>query len=194
MTTVTLVDLGYGNLGSIETALSRLGARSHRSRDPQVIAEAERLLLPGVGAAAFAMRRIAELELTDALRKVRVPALGICLGMHLLFDWSEEGDCAGLGLIAGKVRKLEPAAGLAVPHMGWSRLEVQSQDLGVTSGDYVYFAHSFAADDGSATVASVEHGRRIPAIVRQANWTAAQFHPERSGTVGSAFLRAWLQS
>ncbi len=191
---VTIVDLGYGNLGSIETALRRLGAEVDRCSDPERLAAAERIFLPGVGAAAYAMEQIHHLRLADVLRESRAPALGICLGMHLLFERSEEGDVAGLGLIPGHVRKLVPAPGLTVPHMGWSKLEVATENAGITSGDYVYFAHSFAADDGPFTLARAEHGRAIPAVVRKGNWTGAQFHPERSGPTGARFLEAWLQS
>lgn len=194
MRRVTIVDLGYGNLGSIKTALRRLGAEVDRSSDPDRLAQAERLFLPGVGAAAFAMERIEALGLASVLRSFARPALGICLGMHLLFERSEEGDVAGLGLLSGEVRKLLPSPGVTIPHMGWSRLEVSSEDVGVSTGDYVYFAHSFAADDGPATIARAQHGRAIPAVVQQANWTGAQFHPERSGPTGAHFLQAWLNS
>lgn len=194
MIRVTLVDLGYGNLGSIENALRRLGAEVERSGEPGKLAAAERLLLPGVGAARFAMERIAALGLGDVLRDFQRPALGICLGMHLLFDRSEEGDVTTLGLIPGEVRKLRPAAPLTVPHMGWSRLEVAREELGLSTGDYVYFAHSFAASDGPATLARADHGGPIPAVVRADSWTGAQFHPERSGAAGARFLSAWLAS
>lgn len=194
MTRVTIVDLGYGNLGSIETALRRLGAEVDRSSTPADLASAERIFLPGVGAAAYAMKQIHCLGLAGVLRETKAPALGICLGMHLLFERSEEGDVPGLGLLPGEVRRLQPAAGIAVPHMGWSKLEVETSGLGLNSGDYVYFAHSYAADDTSATLARAAHGRAIPAVVRRANWTGAQFHPERSGPVGARFLEAWLRS
>lgn len=192
MKSVTLVDLGYGNLGSIETALARLDAEVRRASHPHDIAKADRLLLPGVGSARFAMERIGALGLYEALRAYSRPALGICLGMHLLFDQSEEGDVSTLGLLPGKVRKLQPSPSLTIPHMGWSKLEVTWQQIGLNSGDYVYFAHSFAAPDGTATVARAEHGGPIPAVVRSANWTGAQFHPERSGPAGARFLAAWL--
>lgn len=192
MSRVTLVDLGYGNLGSIENALRRLGTDVQRSGDPATVADADRILLPGVGAARFAMERVAALGLTDTLRGFQRPALGICLGMHLLFEHSEEGEVDTLGLIPGVVRKLRPPSPLTVPHMGWSRLEIPSQASGLTTGDYVYFAHSFAAPDGPATLARADHGGPIPAVVRADNWTGAQFHPERSGPVGARFLSAWL--
>ncbi len=155
---------------------------------------AERLLLPGVGAAGYAMERIDTLGLAPALKAYRRPALGICLGMHLLFERSEEGDVQSLGLIPGVIRRLASAPGLTVPHMGWSRLEVLSEEAGINDGDYVYFAHSYAAEDGPATIARALHGTTIPAIVRSANWTGAQFHPERSGAAGARFLKAWLDA
>jgi glutamine amidotransferase len=194
VSSVTLVDLGYGNLGSIETALRRLGADVNRTSDADGIASAARLFLPGVGAAGYAMERIDALRLAEPLRSFAGPALGICLGMHLLFERSEEGDVALLGLLPGAVCKLTPASGITVPHMGWSRLDVLSEGYGLNSGDYVYFAHSFAAPDGPATLARTHHGAAIPAVVRSGNWTGAQFHPERSGPVGARFLQAWLST
>lgn len=191
---VAIVDLGYGNLGSIETALRRLGAEVTRSSDAAELAAAERLFLPGVGAAGYAMERIGALGLTGTLRAFARPALGICLGMHLLFERSDEGGVTTLGLIPGAVRKLRPSPGITVPHMGWSRLEVIGEDTGLNTGDYVYFAHSYAAEDGPSTIAGAQHGGPIPAIVRRDNWTGAQFHPERSGEAGARFLKAWLST
>ena len=108
--------------------------------------------------------------------------------MQLLFEGSEEGDIDCLGLIEGRVRALEPAPGRPVPHMGWSKVEVAADDLGVRSGDYLYFAHGFACDTGQATVATASYGRDLPVIVRKSNWLGAQFHPERSGEAGTRFL------
>jgi glutamine amidotransferase len=138
------------------------------------------------------MERINALDLGATLRNFSGPALGICLGMHLLFEGSDEGEVETLGLIPGRVRKLRPAPSLTIPHMGWSRVEVMSQPLGLSTGDYVYFAHSFAAPEGPATIAKADHGGPIPAVVRAANWTGAQFHPERSGPAGARFLAGWL--
>jgi len=189
---VAIVDLGYGNIGSIAVAFQRLGATVTLTADPTEIAAAERVALPGVGAAGYAMGRIDALGLRATLAGLTRPLLGICLGMQLLFEASEEEDTRCLGLIAGKVRKLEPGAGLTVPHMGWSRLEVTDQSCGLANGDYVYFAHSFACDDGPASIATARHGRTIPAAVRQGNLLGAQFHPERSAEAGARFLRAFL--
>jgi len=190
--TVALIDLGYGNIGSIEIALRRLGADVIRTADPAAIRDADRVVLPGVGAAGYAMGRIETLGLRETLTGLEQPLLGICLGMQLLFEASEEDGAACLGLIPGKVRKLDPAPGRPVPHMGWSRLETRGDVPGLVSGDYVYFAHSFACDDGPHSVAVTDYGRPVPAAVRKGNVLGAQFHPERSSAAGARFMEAFL--
>lgn len=189
---LAIVDVGCGNIGSVGIAFERFGIAPVVTGEAEEIAAADRVVLPGVGAAGYAMERIGALGLAPVLLALRQPALGICLGMQLLFEGSDEADTACLGLISGRVRKLEPAPGRPVPHMGWSRIEVRDESIGLRSGDYVYFAHSFACDPGPETVASAEHGRPIPAVVRSGNWLGAQFHPERSGEAGARFLRRWL--
>lgn len=191
---VALVDLGYGNIGSIEIALKRLGTEVVRTADPDAIRGAERVILPGVGAAGYAMGRIDALGLRETLTTLAQPLLGICLGMQLLFEESEEDGTACLGLIPGSVRKLAPAPGRPVPHMGWSRLETRGEAPGLDAGDYVYFAHSFACDDGPFSIAIADYGRPIPAAVRRENVLGAQFHPERSSAAGARFLKAFLAS
>lgn len=189
--TLAIVDIG-GNTGSIRIALERLGVTPIVTGDPAAITAAERVLLPGVGAAGRGMAEIARRGLTETLRALRQPLLGICLGMQLLFQYSEEDDVAGLGILPGRVRRLTPAPDRPVPHMGWSALDVRDNGLGLADGDYVYFAHSYACDDGTATVATADYGRAIPAAVRLGNVWGAQFHPERSGPAGSRFLAAFL--
>ena len=190
---LVLVDLGCGNLGSVSLAFGRIGIEPIVSADAREIATADKVILPGVGAAGFAMERIDALGLRGTLSSLKQPALGICLGMQLLFERSDEDATDCLGIIAGQVRRLDPAPGLPVPHMGWSRIDVRDPNLGIMSGDYLYFAHSFACDDGPATVATTSHGRAIPAVVRSGNWLGAQFHPERSGEAGARFLKCFLQ-
>lgn len=190
---LVLVDLGCGNLGSVRLAFGRFGLDPLVSADPQEIASADKVILPGVGAAGFAMERIDALGLRKPLSSLKQPALGICLGMQLLFERSDEEGTDCLGIIAGQVRRLDPAPGLPVPHMGWSRVDVRDQDLGLVTGDYLYFAHTYACDDGPATAASATYGREIPAAVRRGNWLGAQFHPERSGEAGARFLKSFLQ-
>ena len=138
------------------------------------------------------MEQIEARGLAEPLRSLEQPVLGICLGMQILLESSEEEDTACLGIIPGSVRKLKPAAGRPVPHMGWSRLDVGDESTGLRSGDYVYFAHSYACDPVTGTIARAEYGREIPAAVRRGNYLGAQFHPERSGEAGARFLKAFL--
>lgn len=191
--TLAIVDLAYGNIGSIRLAFERFGVEPVVTSEPERIAAADHVVLPGVGAAGHAMRRIDELGLRELLISLEQPALGICLGMQLLHERSDEADTECLGILPGRVKRLEPAPDRPVPHMGWSKLEVRGSDIGLRSGDYVYFAHGYACDFGETTVASADYGRPIPAVVRQGNWLGAQFHPERSGEAGARFLQAFLQ-
>ena len=138
---LAIVDLAYGNIGSIQLAFERFGVSPVLTADPKHIVSADRVVLPGVGAAGYAMKRIEELGLREVLTSLKQPALGICLGMQLLFERSEEADTPCLGIIPGTVRALEPEPGRPVPHMGWSRLEVRDPAIGLKSGDYVYFAN-----------------------------------------------------
>jgi imidazole glycerol-phosphate synthase subunit HisH len=190
---LVIVDLGCGNLGSVRLALRRLGVEAVASSDAEEIASADKVVLPGVGAAGYAVERIDALGLRETLTGLRQPALGICLGMQLLFERSAEAGAECLGIIPGEVRALEPEPGLPVPHMGWSRVHVRALDSGVADGDYLYFAHSFACDDGPATAAAATYGRPVPAVVRHGNWLGTQFHPERSGAAGARFLQGFLQ-
>ena len=190
---LVIVDLGCGNIGSVRLACGRLGLEPVVSADSEEIANADKLIMPGVGAAGYAMGRIDALGLQDTLMSFARPALGICLGMQLLFEASDEENSACLGIIPGRVRALESAPGRPVPHMGWSRIEVCSPDLGLASGDYLYFAHSYACDDGPAAVAKTNYGREIAVVVRKDNWLGAQFHPERSGEAGARFLESFLK-
>jgi glutamine amidotransferase len=190
---LAIVDLAYGNIGSICQAFERFGVSPLLTADGEAIAGADRVVLPGVGAAGYAMQRIDELGLRDVLVSLKQPALGICLGMQLLFERSEEADTSCLGIIPGSVRALVPEPDRPVPHMGWSKLSVRDPEIGLKSGDYVYFANGYAADPGEATVASADYGREIPAVVRRGNWLGAQFHPERSSEPGAEFLKAFLR-
>lgn len=189
---LVVLDVGCGNIGSVGIAFGRLGAVATVSADPERIAGADRVVIPGVGAAGFAMEQIRRRGLEPLLRALTQPVLGICLGMQLLFESSDEGDTACLGILAGRVSRMMPGPGRPVPHMGWSRLDVGDGGLGLSSGDYVYFAHGFACPDGPATIASTVYGGVVPAVVRKDNWLGAQFHPERSGEAGRAFLERWI--
>lgn len=196
MSEVAILAYGAGNLASIRFALERLGAAVRLVDDPRGVDEAERLILPGVGAAGYAMGRLAALDLVEAIRAFPRPLLGVCLGQQLLFERSEEGQTKLLGLIPGEVRKLEPDAHLPVPHMGWSRLSPGQDDPlldGVVEGDWAYFVHGFVCPDGPATLARADYGGPVPAVVRSGNRRGCQFHPERSGAVGARILRNFLE-
>jgi glutamine amidotransferase len=189
---LAIVDVGCGNIGSVATALERFGIAPVVTGDGEEIVGADKVILPGVGAAGYAMEQIRARGLAEALSGLKQPVLGICLGMQLLFERSEEEATECLGIIEGQVRRLEPAPERPVPHMGWSKLSVAEEGIGLSDGDYVYFAHSFACDNDARTVASADYGRSIPAVVRSGNWLGAQFHPERSGEAGARFLEAFL--
>ena len=192
MTALAILDLGYGNTESIRLAFARLGVEAVLTTDAEA---ADRLVIPGVGAAGYAMQRLREAKLVDPLRRRTRPTLGICLGMQLMFDHTDEGDTEGLGLLPGRVRAMTPAPGAPVPHMGWSRLSDIADGIGLKNNDFVYFAHSFACDDGPATAARAAYDvRRVTAAIRQGPLWGAQFHPERSSAPGAAFLKAFLDA
>ena len=197
MKSVTVLAYGAGNVASVQFALERLGAAVRLTCDPVDVAEAERLVLPGVGQAGYAMSRLDELGLTEAIRAFPRPLLGVCLGQQLLFTDSDEGGGTPLlALIPGRVRKLEPGPGLPVPHMGWSRLEVTQTDPlldGIGADDWAYFVHGFVCPDGPSTLARADYGGVVPAVVRQANRWGCQFHPERSAKAGARILKNFLE-
>ena len=164
--------------------------------DPGQITAAERLILPGVGAAAYAMQRLEALGLSAPIRAFTRPLLGVCLGQQLLFERSDEGGGVDLlGLIPGTVTRLEGRADLPVPHMGWTRLEIVRSDpllSGVNDGDYAYFVHGFVCPLTEATRATADYGTAVPAVVRSANRWGCQFHPERSAAAGAHILQNFL--
>ena len=193
---IAIIDYDTGNLRSVCNALDRIGAQYCLTDDPSLIAQADRVLLPGVGEASSAMQKLQERGLCDVIRNLKVPVLGICIGMQLMCRHSEEGNVDCLGIFDADVRKFEadPAAGVKVPHMGWNSLVNLKTGLfgGLADGDFVYFVHSFAADVCEDTVAVSENGRRFSAAMRKGNFYGAQFHPEKSGEVGEKILRNFM--
>jgi glutamine amidotransferase len=195
MSEVTVVKLGVGNTASVMFALERLGAKARLTDEPRAVEEAERLILPGVGAAAHAMGRIDALNLAAALESFERPLLGVCLGQQLLFDRSEEGSVDSLGRIEGVVTRLEPTPDRPVPHMGWNRLRLEREDPlleDVADGAFVYFVHGYACPVGEATLASTEYGQRFASVVRRGQAWGCQFHPERSAEVGARILQNFM--
>lgn len=192
---VALVDAGGANLGSVRYALERLGADVRIARDADGLAGCGRIVLPGVGAAAPAMALMRERGLDAALRRPQVPLLGICLGMQLLFETSEEGNVACLGLLPGRIRRLPRRPGLRVPHVGWNRLRrerASALTAGLEDGERAYFVHAYVASVDAACIASCAHGERFAAIVGQGLAWGVQFHPERSAAAGARLLSNFL--
>ena len=196
MSQVALIDAGGANLGSVRYALERLGAQVTLVRDAAGLQGATRVILPGVGAARPAMQRLHAQGLVEPLRRLQVPLMGICLGMQLLFEHSEEAGVETLGLVPGTVRKLVPATGIRVPHMGWNRLLPLKPSMlmrDIPERASAYFVHSYAAPLNAHTVAACDHGGLFTAMVEQGRWFGAQFHPERSGDTGALMLRNFLE-
>lgn len=192
---VVLVDAGGTNIGSVRYALQRLGVEAPLTADPAAIRAAGKVVLPGVGAAGPAMARLRALGLVDLLRGLTQPVLGVCLGMQLLCDHSEEGGVDCLGLIPVTVRRLQPALGLRVPHMGWNHVRAcRPHPLldGLADDAQAYFVHSYAVPVGDDTLATAEHGSAFSAVVGRGNFFGMQFHPERSAAVGACLLRNFL--
>ena len=195
MTDVAIVANGGANIASLRFALDRLGASSHLTADPAELRRASRVILPGVGAAGDAMGRLQALGLVDVIPTLTQPVLGICLGMQLLFEGSEEDATSCLGLIPARVTRLPLRENFPVPHMGWNELNVASQcalTQGFAPGDYVYFVHSFAAPTGPWTLATTDYGGTFSALVQQRNFFGAQFHPERSSRAGARLLANFM--
>jgi glutamine amidotransferase len=192
---VVIVANGGANIASLRFALERLGVSSIVSADPQRIGAASHVILPGVGAAADAMTRLRRDGLHELIPSLRQPVLGICLGMQLLFEASDEGTTECLGVIPGRAVRFAEAPGRPVPHMGWNTLDVERDSplmSGIGRDDYAYFVHSFALPVSSATVASTRYGAPFTACVESRNFYGAQFHPERSAAVGARLLQNFL--
>ncbi len=191
---VVLLDSGGANLGSVQAAFARLGIDAPVSSDWSRIRSATHVLLPGVGAAAPAMARLRENGLERLIPRLTQPLLGICIGMQLLFEASEENDTPCLGLLPGTVARLPASAGVRVPHMGWNRLQEATAHPLVAALDqaWVYFVHSFAAATSPRTQASCSHGQPFEAVVARDHVMGAQFHPERSGPAGARLLQNFL--
>jgi glutamine amidotransferase len=194
---LVIIDSGGANIASLQYAIDRLGVTSELTTDPEKVRSATHVILPGVGAAADCMTRLQRSPgLVDTIRKLRQPMLGICVGMQLLFESSEEGEVPCIGLLPGRVRRFADRDDLPVPHMGWNQLEFEPgsallQDI--APGDHVYFVHSYSAPVGPLTLATSNYGESFSALVQSGNVFGAQFHPERSARTGSLLLRNFIQ-
>lgn len=194
---LTIFDYGGGNLKSVSAAFGFLGFETETTSRPSGIAAAERLVLPGVGAFGDCVRSLRKTGADTALREFIAsgrPYLGICVGLQVLFDRSEESPgAAGLGVFSGGVVRFEPSGGLKVPHMGWNRLALRGGSplfSGIENGSRFYFAHSFHAPSGRGPVAATaRHGTEFTAAVSGGNVFACQFHPEKSSDAGLRVMK-----
>jgi glutamine amidotransferase len=192
---LAIIDSGGANIASVQYAIERLGVNAELTTDPGRVRSASHVILPGVGMAADCMSRLQQSGLVDTIKQLKQPLLGICVGMQLLYESSDEGDVACLGMLPGRVQRFPDRAGLPVPHMGWNQLQVMRPTLlmqGIHADDYVYFVHSFAAPITNLTLASTDYGSAFSAIVQKENIYGVQFHPERSARVGAIILRNFL--
>ena len=198
---IAIIDYGAGNLHSVKNALDFLNAESIVTGDSETILNADKVILPGVGAFGDAMKCLEKsglVETVKAVAKSGKPLLGICLGLHLMFEESDETPgVKGLGIFKGKIVKIPEKDGLKIPHMGWNSLKIRPEAKlfhGIEDGAYVYFVHSYylKAEDESVVAASTEYSTIIHASVERGNVFACQFHPEKSGKVGLAILKNFI--
>lgn len=198
---VAVIDYDAGNLRSVEKALTALGERPVITRKREQILAADRVILPGVGSFGDAMEKLLQYGLVDVIRQVAdrgTPFLGICLGLQLMFESSEESEgVEGLSLLKGRIFKIPDCPGLKIPHMGWNSLDISPESRlfrGIEDGAYVYFVHSYylKAEEEAIVAASTEYSTRIHASVEAGNLFACQFHPEKSGETGLQILRNFM--
>lgn len=199
---IAILDYDAGNIKSVEKALHYLGEETVVSRDPQTLLNADKVILPGVGSFGQAMENLHTYGLVPVIHEIvekKTPFLGICLGLQLLFESSEETPgVEGLGILKGKIVKIPPAPGLKIPHMGWNSLHFAHNGRlfqGIEEGAYVYFVHSYylEAEEESIVKASAEYGVHIHASVEKENVFACQFHPEKSGKYGLEILKNFAE-
>lgn len=194
---IAVVTSGGANFYSIEVSLQRLGCSYQLTNNKEVIKNAPAIILPGVGSAGFAMGELRKHDLIDILQNYKKPLLGVCLGMQLLYEFSEESNVECLGLIPGKINKFVADNDLIVPHMGWNNLtKTREAELltNINLTQDVYFVHSYYAPINEATLASCSYGNAFSAMVQHGNFYGMQFHPEKSGAIGEKLLANFIKS
>lgn len=192
MSQIVLIDYGAGNLRSVKFALNRLGIEPVVSKEHDTILAADKVIFPGVGEAKSAMNALNECNLTKLITELKQPVLGVCLGMQLLCDSSEERDTTGLGAIPLKVERIREE--VKVPHMGWNKVKNLSGPLfqNIEEGAFMYFVHSYRVPDSKYTIATADYGTQFAAAIQKDNFYGCQFHPEKSGPIGQVVLQNFL--
>jgi len=195
---IAVIDYNAGNIRSVLYALERIGAEHVLTSDHAVIRAADKVIFPGVGAAASTMQHLNETGLSDLIRSLTQPVFGICVGMQLLCSHSEEGDVPCIGVFPEKVKLFQPVAGEKVPHMGWNQVALTGNNDWVSpevNEGFCYYVHSYYVEPGAHTVATTNYcGKDFAAMVRKDNFFAAQFHPEKSAMVGERIIRDFLSA
>ncbi|TRZ45243.1 imidazole glycerol phosphate synthase subunit HisH [Robertkochia solimangrovi] len=190
---LVIIDYGAGNIQSIIFAFKRLGLEAVLSSDPTVIASAEHVIFPGVGEASSAMRKLREHNLDRLIPDLKQPVLGICLGMQLMCNRSEEGNTAGLGIFDLDVKRFDNS--VKVPQIGWNQVYDLSSELfeGIDENEYMYLVHSFYAPLGADTIAKTDYGLSYSTALKKDNFYGTQFHPEKSSNAGAVLLQNFLE-
>lgn len=189
---IAVIDVSGTNLTSLGNALTRLGLNYQLTHDAKEISKASHVILPGVGTAAYGMNALRQYDLVDVITSLEQPLLGICLGMQLLFESSEEYDVRCLGMLPGKIQRLHQQDGYPVPHMGWNQLQWRTETFlkqGLAEQDYVYFVHSYALGESQYALSYCEYSEPFTAIIQKNNIWGMQFHPEKSAEVGMTLLK-----
>lgn len=191
---VAIVKYNAGNVESVKNALNRLNVEPILTDDAKELNSADKVIFPGVGEARAAMEYLKERNLDSVIKNLKQPVLGVCLGMQLLCDFSEERDTECLGILPYRVRKFE-SENLKIPQMGWNNIFDLKSDLleGLQENSYVYFVHSFYVEAGKETIATCDYGVKFSAAVQHKNFYAVQFHTEKSGVLGERILENFLK-
>ncbi len=197
---IAIINAYGGNISSIVFGFERLQKKCVLTTDPDVIRSASHVILPGVATAKQSMNALQKFKLVELIRELKQPVLGICLGMQILYESSEEGEVDCLSLVPGKIvhlSKIQKSVALPFPQMGWNQLEINTENSpllkGVENYSYFYYVHSFAAPITTHTIASTEYGSRFTGIVQNRNFFGTQFHPERSGKIGERILQNFIE-
>jgi glutamine amidotransferase len=190
---LVIVDYGAGNIKSIQFAFKRLGVEAELSNKPEVIKAADKVIFPGVGEASSAMTMLKQSKLDQLIPSLKQPVLGICLGMQLMCNHTEEGDTSGLGIFNVNVKRFKND--VKVPQMGWNTVKNLKSDLfkGITEGDYMYLVHSYYAENCSEAIATTDYGLEYASALENDNFYGVQFHPEKSSVAGEQLLKNFLE-